>query len=426
MAKRPKTTAPPPPSLASPSLKPALVLLTVAVLGSGYLAVSSLLSDSLPGCGPDSGCDKVLHSRWGYWLGLPVSVPGFLVYAALLGFVLQLSRTTNPERRARQWSVVVGLLVVTFSSILWFTGLQAVVLKSFCKFCLTVHAGGFVAGVLLLRASPLLHRPSGKAKASPTTPVLRLGAPVGAGLVAVALLAAGQVFVTRETSRVTMAGGAKVEAAKPAAPRLITLHEGAFQFDMTQVPVVGPLDAPHVLVSLFDYTCHHCKELHEVLHRVRQEAGPRLAIISLPMPLDANCNSLVKKTPEPHTGACDYARYGLAVWKADPASFAKFDDWIFSPPRPPSLLAVKEYAESLVGTQRLARAFSDPWIERQIQTDIALFRTNSLKTRSGVMPQLVAGSAISVGPVRDIAKIRQLLDENLGLKLDGQSTNNPH
>jgi len=54
-------------------------LLAVAILGAGYLAWLAIHNGSAAGCGPESGCNKVLQSRWAYWLDLPVSVPAVLV-----------------------------------------------------------------------------------------------------------------------------------------------------------------------------------------------------------------------------------------------------------------------------------------------------------------------------------------------------------
>ena len=60
-------------------------LLIIAAMGAGYLAWVSIHNGPAAGCGPESGCNAVLQSRWAYWLDLPVSVPAVLVYLALLG-----------------------------------------------------------------------------------------------------------------------------------------------------------------------------------------------------------------------------------------------------------------------------------------------------------------------------------------------------
>ena len=59
------------------------MLLFSAAIITAYLALASLdLSGQVPGCGQDSGCDKVLNSPWAYWLGIPVSLLGLGLYGA--------------------------------------------------------------------------------------------------------------------------------------------------------------------------------------------------------------------------------------------------------------------------------------------------------------------------------------------------------
>ena len=44
------------------------VLVLVAIAGAGYLAWVSFHNAPVAGCGAESGCSKVLQSRWAYWL----------------------------------------------------------------------------------------------------------------------------------------------------------------------------------------------------------------------------------------------------------------------------------------------------------------------------------------------------------------------
>jgi uncharacterized membrane protein len=52
----------------------------LAFLTGTYLLIISVQGMNAVGCGPDSGCEKVLHSRWAYWFGLPVSAFALAVY----------------------------------------------------------------------------------------------------------------------------------------------------------------------------------------------------------------------------------------------------------------------------------------------------------------------------------------------------------
>ena len=137
-----------------------VVLLAVAIAGAGYLAWASLHHGPVAGCGTESGCDKVLHSRWAYWLDMPVSVPALLVYLALLGATVLLQKRPAPDDERGSWAAIIALSVIVAGAALWFVGLQVFVIKAFCKFCMTAHACGFTAALLCLKHIPMAQDPA--------------------------------------------------------------------------------------------------------------------------------------------------------------------------------------------------------------------------------------------------------------------------
>ena len=92
--------------LAGSWLKIVRGLVGVASLVTIYLAYVSLaLGGGVPGCGPDSGCDRVLSSPWAYWLGIPVSLPGLGLYAIFLFNTFSL-RPDEPKKARRALNVL--------------------------------------------------------------------------------------------------------------------------------------------------------------------------------------------------------------------------------------------------------------------------------------------------------------------------------
>jgi hypothetical protein len=142
----------------------------------------------------------------------------------------------------------------------------------------------------------------------------------------------------------------------------------------------------------------------------------QLAIVSLPMPMDSACNSAVKQTPRPHLNACEYAKLGLAVWRANRAAMMGFDEWIFAPPTPPPLSEARRFAAELVGTNELAKALQDNWVNEQLQQDVALYATNYLHLGNPNMPQLIMGTNLTGGKLNEAEDLYRLLENNLGLK----------
>jgi uncharacterized membrane protein len=411
---------------------------------SGYLLSVSLSGGNAVGCGPGSACDEVLQSRWAYVLDIPVSALALAIDLALLFTTFACGPQSTPRQRRGAWEIIVPCSVLVLGAALWFVALQAFVLHRFCPWCMTAHACGALAATLLLARVPVTHGAERRDKlpAVPRSTVLKFA--IGA-LVAVALLGIAQTFVPRKSYSVstvpTVGASAAVDSvfigvrrtnappavaasavrtnASPAiapSPKTNTVSAGVpsgkifdvlggrFHLDVARVPLWGSPDAPLKLLSLFDYTCHHCQEMHERVVEVQRSFGNKLAVVSLPMPLDARCNPLMRGTPPPHMNACDYARIGLAVWRAKPDALAPFDDWLFGastwqPParRPPPLAEVRDKAMALVGMMPFEAASRDAWIEQQLRTDIDIYSVSAREFRNSAMPQFMIGTNIVSG-----------------------------
>lgn len=409
-------------------------LVLVAMAGAAYLTWAALSGDPMPGCGPESGCDEVLSSRWARIFGVPVALGAFLNYG-LLGWAaggMRLKKPANEQRRRRV--VAWFAAVLTLGAAVWFVALQVFVVGAFCVYCMTIHACGSIAALLVLINGGGVHA-SGKVRASVVEWGERRAATMAGSLamVAVGVLVAGQWLhnPSRVVSHGTTdgiersLGPARIDeiqaswtnggSSLESTPRLLELHGGAFSFDLREVPYHGAADAKQVLVTLFDYTCRHCRVLHGFLEEVRRTFSNDLAIVSLPAPLDPNCNPLVPRHLPAHTNACEYARIGLAMWRADRSQSARFDHWIFAQPRVPSPEAAREHAIGLVGAELYARAARDPWVELQLEQATRLFATNYAVSRISRLPQLMIGTNIVVGDFRQVGALYQLLSERLNL-----------
>ena len=433
-------------------LIPVQALLGVAIMGAGYLAWVSISNGPVAGCGPGSGCDKVLQSRWAYWLTLPVSVPAVLVYLALLGGTILARKWSSSDEERGAWAAIIPLAVVVAGAALWFIGLQGLVIKAFCKLCVAAHLCGFTAALLCLRRIPLAEDPaapmwsSGSSKRGvPRAAALLL---VLAGLAGVAVLAGGQLLVQKERNVVAVppAGGVQLArgaaAALPArkgtnstpaaaggqsvsqppspnarliAPRLLSLYNNQFLIRLGDVPMMGSRDATNVIVYLFDYACPHCRELHGILAAAERQLSNQLGIVTLPMPMSTNCNPLIPGHFLSNTNSCDYTRLGLAVWVAKPEAQRQFDDWFFAPEKPVSVEQAREYAARLVGAEPLGTALTNSWLQEQITTDCLLHHANWEASGRPTMPQLILGQAVSVGPLNSVEHLLALLNRYLGM-----------
>lgn len=418
-------------------------LLLIAMAGAAYLGWVETHSGHAAGCGVESGCNAVLQSRWAYWLGLPVSLPALLVYVALFGATILLRKNTAPDEERGSWAAITILSVIVAGSAFWFVSLQAFVIQSFCKYCLTAHACGFVAAVLCLThipyaadpATPMWTAGSGK-RGVPRRAVLSL---VLVGLAGVAALAAGQVLVQKElnvvkvvksagaaqsTNQLLAAAGLPAEIvpespnAHLVAPRTLSLYSNQFLIKFDTVPMMGSRDAPNVIVCLVDYTCIHCRALHPILVQMSQMFSNQLGIVCLPVTLSPECNPFIPKSTRANPDACEYARLALAVWRARPAAHRQFDDWLFTGVKPPPVGEARDHAAQLLGgADQLKSALADPWVSQQIQTDCKIHRANWLAVDDSAMPQIVMGDAVSSGPINSVEHLQMLLVKYLGVNL---------
>lgn len=417
-----------------------LGLLLLSIVGSAYLAWISISNGSNFGCAPGLGCDKVLQSRWAYWLGFPVSAPAFFVYLALLALALFARKRNSPDDERGIWAGIIVLCIVVVCSALWFVGLQVFVIKAFCKICMGIHACGFTAAVLCLKSiphaadidTPMWSTGSGK-RGVPRKGLFSL---ILIGMVGVSILIGGQIVIQTPRNQVTSLSVKKVAAKKPTLPSvagktntipaspatrvivpgILSLYNEQFLIKLDEVPLIGSVNASNVIVYLFDYTCHHCRSLHAILLSAQAQYSNSLGIVSIPMPMSTNCNHLIPSEFNSSSNACDYARLGLAVWRADRGMHRKFDDWVFAPDAPEPVDKVKEYAIQLVGAEKLEAALADPWVEAQIQTDCRLHQANWNATGRPAMPQLILGNAISLGPLNSVEHLSVLLNRYVGLE----------
>jgi uncharacterized membrane protein len=398
-------------------------LLTFAAMGiSAYLAWNSFTGGRAVGCGPESGCDKVLQSRWAWWFGAPVSLFALAVYSLILGASFRLGAGTPPEIQRKAWGWLVPCALVVAGAAIWFVGLQVFSVKAVCAYCMAAHASGFMAAALLLAGAPFRNAPAkpweSERQVYVTPRVVRRAAAIS--VLALAALVGGQFAQKHHTPVVTPIAGGGTNTVTP--DRIFSIYD-RFQLNLREVPMLGTPTNAQVAVSLFDYTCHHCRTMHPLLVEAQRQFGSSLAIVGLPMPLDPGCNQTVKRHYPPHTNACDYARIGLAVWRANREKHHDFDQWVMAGENPPPLPETRQHAAQLVGADALEKALRDPWVEETLRTSVGLYEV-AYRAGQGSMPQLIIGQSVAVGSYLQ-ADLIKMFAENLGLPMPAAPVQSP-
>jgi protein-disulfide isomerase len=184
----------------------------------------------------------------------------------------------------------------------------------------------------------------------------------------------------------------KKPEAKTAArkPRIITVAGNQISLNIRHWPLLGNPDAKYVFVEMFDYTCPYCRATHQAVRGAMEHFGNDLAIIALPVPLDASCNRTVGYTAAEHAEACEIAKVAVAVWRVNRKQFAPFHSWLFEQAR--TAADARQHAAELVGDKALQDELALPHAANYIAKHVELYE----RVGSGSLPKLLfLNSAVS-------------------------------
>lgn len=349
------------------------IIRTLALVGFGisaYLVWMKLTGriTSVVGCGGEGGCANVLGSQWSQWFLIPVSAVSACFYLGVITLTFKVSKPL----------LTMGAFLLIAAAV-WFMGLQAIVIKSFCPWCFATHLTGLLtAGAILWKA-----RASFKASFAVIP------------LVLMAVLALGQVYgpkpktyeVTSETGieerkevKVQNEGKGKLVAFKDPTGKVVKTYR------LGSVPLIGSPNAKHFVVKYFDYTCASCRTMEEDLAALMQKYPGQVAVIVLPTPLNRACNPYLSPKIHDHEHACELARLGLAAWKAQPGSFEEAHEILFQRPVH-SGASARARLEEVIPAEKLDAALKDPWLEALLKSNLEDYRV--LSSQRIEMPKLM-------------------------------------
>jgi len=332
---------------------------------SGFLLIKKLTGEisSLVGCGGEGGCENVLGSKWSAWVHIPVSLFATLFYIAVIVLTVQRSRT-----------LLVTAAMVLIGAAAWFMGVMMFEIKSFCPWCLSTHIAGLLTAISIFISTRRTRPVSWSSCTILATALL-------------AVLIGGQLWGPEPDTHAIgeyIANTKNVPVHQRGDGRQLSF--GGKEFNMAELPFIGPEDAEHVFVKYFDYTCGSCRDMEEDLEKLMEKHSGKFAVVLLPTPLNRKCNSQLKPKIKDHPWACELAKLGLAAWRAEPESFLKVHKRLFSRPILTSDEARREITR-IIPKEKLNQALKDPWIKDLIKANTEDHQT--LTTRSIAMPKLL-------------------------------------
>jgi len=124
-------TQPPPQTVPRWLIAAILIISFIGFIDATYLTVEHY-SGGVINCNILKGCDQVTTSKYSFILGIPVALLGSIYYLAMfIAAILYLDRKNLRVIRAASWFSISGFI---FS--IWFTAVQAFIIKAYCQYCL--------------------------------------------------------------------------------------------------------------------------------------------------------------------------------------------------------------------------------------------------------------------------------------------------
>ncbi|MGK0188142.1 MAG: putative membrane protein/thiol-disulfide isomerase/thioredoxin [Verrucomicrobiales bacterium] len=375
--------SPKPPAGNSALLNVGRVLLFAASVIALYLTVTALSQGQVAGCEEGESCNTVLASKWAKLFGLPIGAFGAVAYLALLGtsFVRGLQGV--------QWFLTISII----GGALWFTGVQAFALKTFCPWCCSTHALAVLGTILLMTGVPRSVNPFSSSLF-----------PAGAALAALAVTAFMQIKAPdpQPVAVATKTEVAPVEVKKEKRASL-TLHD-QYELSTVELPSMGDAEtAEHVAVGIFDFSCSHCRHLMKVLKPVAKEYGDQLAIIKLPGHYNQNGREIQKLM--------------LPVFREAPEVYEALGNDLYAEKIPAVAVGVRQELEKRLGAERLEQILAayGSWAEERVEECKQIIETNRKITKSGKLPQMMVGKSIETGNKTNPGHYHKMFADNFGL-----------
>lgn len=212
-------------------------------------------------------------------------------------------------------------------------------------------------------------------------------------LTCMGLLAVGGLAIYPRISPLLLHG---LEAIEPALSDgllrgLTTPTAGQSETARPWNPIVGPVDAPRVLVEFVDYTCPACGSFKALVERYNKSSPVQLKVILKNFPQDAACNRAFPTSQHPNACLAAYA----AQCAQQNGVFKEFFEVIFETssfaPIDASKILIKLGMSDAIATDCLA---SDQ-VRRAVASDIQEGIENGVNSTPG----LIARGRLYQGPV---------------------------
>ena len=195
--------------------------------------------------------------------------------------------------------------------------------------------------------------------------------------------------------------------AQSKAGQLVPMIGGSVKLKSTDWPLVGDPNAKHIFVEMFDYTCEHCRATNAAIAIAKKNLGSDLAVLTLPVPMNKNCNPEINTASPAHAEACELSMLAIAVWRLDKEKFPEFHQWMFEGDAAPSYNDALAKAEALVGADSLKSELAKKVCSQYIARNVELYK----RLGGGPIPKMVFKQTTIVGKFTSGESLTYLIKE---------------
>lgn len=359
-----------------------LTLAAALLVIDTHLVLRSWGHHALGTCG--QSCDAVTRSAYAHLFGIPLGMAAIGAHIALAVIGL-----FGVPRRPSLALLLTGLVL---GAAVYFIGVQAFILKTWCLWCNAAHALGLTLALLVsvrvgaLRASQFL-MPS---------------------LVALAV-AAGVVGALAVVPRNTEEARASFSVTRLVAlsQGRVQLHDGLFQLDVQDLPHAGNAAAASQIVALTDYSCPHCQRVHRVLEDLLEQSPGQLGVVWLP----AYRNEASGRVQG----------WMAALYRANAEAHRELSRELWAGRISPDEATVKaEIARLMHGDDKAVEA-QLPWAEKMLALTRDIVTRNQQVIGTADLPQLMLSDEILVGDGGETGSLSRMLKDKLTLKTEARA-----
>jgi len=191
--------------------------------------------------------------------------------------------------------------------------------------------------------------------------------------------------------------------------RFVSVSGGTIKLDVAQWPLAGKQDAKYIFVEMYDYTCDHCRRTHAAIVGAKSALDGNVAVVALPIPLNADCNNAITQTGPRMAESCEISNLAVAVWRVDAMKFEEFHNYLLSTPTVVTYDEAIKKANEIVDAAKLRKVLESNVPKQYIAQHVEIYK----RVGTGNVPKLLFPGTSIVGEFTSVENLVDVIKAQL-------------